>query len=199
MKRDQLTLVTLYGRHAGLVLGLPCHCGRRSCSIGLHVWDATKDMAPGLRAQTTDPRVRAWPADTCDVGTEQELPPDPTAQLHDQYVQLLEVYHQAALNLRDFLSRHRADRAIPLPAATAGDDIWCKNHLEVFGICEPRGEDRGELCRWCSDIRGAHGVLPDYPLMRARHERGRLTPSLMKDFEARTKSAGRKGKRRRAG
>lgn len=185
MKRSDLPLVTMDGRHAGAILAHPCGCGRAGCTLGKHVWDATIDMTPGPRAQTTDPRARSWAPDTGDDDGPDR--PDPLAGLDQEYRRLVTAYFTAARDVTRFIDRHRPDRTVPLPDAVATDDMWCANHLDLVGICEPR--HRGDLCRQCYNLQLAHSVPPDAQLLQAMRDHGRITKTAIEDFLARIKPA----------
>lgn len=183
MKRDELPLVTLDLRHAGALLAHPCLCGAAGCSLGEHLWRALDDMRPGPRAQSTEPRAPSGPTTTGD-GPE---PIDTTGTLHAEYRRKLTTAQNACRDLAAFVGKHRPDRWVPDPTP-ATDDMWCTNHLEHFGSCEPRHTTErftSDLCRWCYDIRRLHGFVPDRTLMRARHEHRRITDADMADARKR--------------
>lgn len=189
MRRDRLPNITLNGRHTGALLAHPCPCPNPRCTtIGEHLLDSTRNMTPGPRAQAFEPRTithHTPPNDDSDPR------PDPTATLDTTYRRLLNNYDRAALALTAFIGAHRPDRHAPTPDP-AGDDEWCRNHLETIGVCEPR--HRGDLCRSCYDVQLAHGTPPDRLLLQAIRDRGRITPATLTDFIARTRPARRRKK-----
>jgi hypothetical protein len=168
VKRDELPLVTLDGRHAGELLAHPCACGYHRCTLGEHLWRSTQEMAPGPRAQNFEPAMATGRGMEVDADVLVDL----TAGLHDEYRALLRTYWTVARDIARFVDRHRPDRWIPLPEP-ASDAEWCRNHLETIGACEPRY--RGDECRVCYDLRLAYGHVPDGELMRLRHRKGYLT------------------------
>jgi hypothetical protein len=165
MKADQLPLVTLDLRHAGELLAHPCQCGRNHCTLGTHIWQATRDMDPGPKAQNTDPKVRghSTPADHTE--------PDPA--LHLEYRRLVTEAQTAAQHLTAFIGRIRPDRILHNPPILTTAQDWCRNHLNTIGVCEPRY--RGDLCRFCYDVQLAEGTEPPQALLVMRHRGDRLT------------------------
>lgn len=191
MKPDELPLATLDGYRVALTLAAPCHCGRQPCTLGVHLWHATRDMTPGIPAHAYEPRTLTPSGPPSDADPR----PDPTALAHQRYNQLLAGWQQASLELLRFVEGHRPDRWVPPPDVVLTDEHWCANHLTNFGTCEIR--HRGDLCRWCDDIRRLHGFTPDPTLMRARHVGARITDHDIADAKKRT---GRNTqKRRKAG
>lgn len=190
MRRDQLPLITLDGRAAALAIAHPCDCGRQRCNWGLHVFLATRDFTPGPRAQSFEPStVRGW------NGADLDPPADPTTTIDERFVALLDVYWQAALNVTRFIDSHRPDRWTPLPEP-ASDDLWCRNHLETIGACEPR--HRGDLCRKCRELQLAYGHLPDGELMRARETWGYYRDRDITEWRTRLPKTGKQRKRKKA-
>jgi hypothetical protein len=164
VRRDDLPLVTLDGRHAAELLGHPCTCGRPMCTLGTHIWESTRDMTPGPKAQSFEPAMA-----TGSVHTDTDPRPDPTTIIDVRFAQAVQTYWNSARELTRLVDALRPDRWTPLPEP-ATDDQWCTNHLEVLGACEPRY--RGDLCRFCYDLKCTYGAVPDRQLMQARHERG---------------------------
>jgi hypothetical protein len=185
---DELPLATLDLHRAALALAAPCHCGRTNCNLATHLWHATKDMTPGIRAQAYEPR-------TITPGgppTDHEPRPDPTITAHTDYTRDVQAAARAARTLLARIESHRPDRWIPPVDTTISDSEFCTNHLENFGSCELR--HRGDLCRFCDDIRRLHGFTPDRPLMRAKHEGRRITD---RDIADARKRVGRNHQKRR--
>ncbi len=188
MKPDELPLAITDLHRLALTLAAPCHCGRHACTLTLHLWHATRDMTPGPRAQAFEPATLT----PSGPPTDDDPRPDPTSQAHTRYTQLLDRTQQSALELLRFIEGHRPDRWVPAPDIVLTDEHWCANHLAGFGTCEPR--HRGDLCRWCDDIRRLHGFLPDRALMRARHAGARITDTMILDAK---KRGGRNHQKRR--
>lgn len=179
MRRDQLPLVTLDGRHAGELLAHPCACGRQRCTLGLHILLATRDMTPGPRAQSFEPSAGGG---FTIVDQDHVAVIDPTLTIDQRFTGLVQAYWNAARDLTREMERLRPDRWIPLPEP-ASDNDWCRNHLETIGACWPRY--RGDLCRSCYDLHAAHGHLPDGELMRLREARGYYRDIDIKEWLAR--------------
>jgi hypothetical protein len=140
------------------------------CTLGEHVWLATRDMTPGIRAQSFEPATangNTFPFDT-------DPPPDRTLNIDIQFTNAVAAYWHAAKDLTRLIDRHRPDRWTPLPEP-ASDDRWCRNHLQTIGACVDRY--RGDLCRLCYDLHlhHPHHQTPDPELMRTRDRRGYLT------------------------
>lgn len=195
MTPDQIPLAILDLRHTGATLAHPCHCGHPHCTLGDHIWRSTRDMAPGIRAQAFEPRTIT----ATGPPTDNDPPADPTTNLHHEYARRIAAAQHAARDLKHFIDRHRPDRWTPDTDGTAplSDEAWCTNHLENFGSCETR--HRGDLCRWCDDIRLAHGFTPDRPLMRARHEGRRVTERMVLDAKKRVLGTTTRKRGRKAG
>jgi len=185
---DELPLATLDLHRAALALAAPCHCGRTNCNLALHLWYATNDMTPGIRAIAYEPRTIT----PTGPPTDHEPRPDPTITAHLDYIRDIQTAARAARTLLARIESHRPDRWIPPIDTTTSDAEWCTNHLAHFGTCEPRA--RGDLCRWCDDILRQHGFTPDRVLMRARHNSSRITEQDIIDAKKRT---GRNHQKRR--
>lgn len=191
MKRDELPLVILDGRHAGELLAHPCRCTNPRCTcLGEHLYDSTRNMTPGPPAQAFEPRTTNPSTPTDD----RDRPADPTATIHLEYQRLTRNYRDAGLALTRFITAHRPDRTIPIPEP-ATDNDWCRNHLTGIGTCEPR--HRGDLCDWCYRVGLAHGTVPDRQFMLERREKGRTTPRMEADFLTRIRATRPTRKRRK--
>lgn len=198
MKRDELSLVTMDGREAALLLAYPCPCESAKCvSLGQHVWEAAHDMTPGLKAQTTDPRVSGQGSQPDDDDTAAD--PGPRTPELVEFLGNVTAYWRAARKVAGSIAKLRPDRHIPLREPLT-DDMWCANHLHLIGVCEPRF--RGELCRQCYHLQLAHSAPPDAQLLRAIRDVGRITPAALAEFLTRTRPSEarrNKAKRKKAG
>lgn len=143
MMRSDLPQLALDARHLGQVIAHPCNCGAHGCTIGTHIWRTTQEMAPGPKAQTTEPRVRGWAPDT-----DHEPPADPTIALHLEHRRLAAEAWRAIRAYLDHLDRHRPDRTVPLPELPESE-LWCTPCRRI-GEIAPRF--RGDLCRWHYDF-----------------------------------------------
>src|SRR5262245_46621421 len=170
VRRDLIPLVTLDARHAGELLAHPCACGRHRCTLGEHIWQSTRDMTPGPKAQSFEPSTSSGYIIISEL-EEYRYGPDPTIGLDVQFARAIDAYWTAARNLTRIIDQHRPDRWTPLPDP-ASDDQWCRHHLETIGQCETRY--RGDLCRFCYELKLAHGHLPDHEAMQTRHQLGYL-------------------------
>lgn len=192
MRRSDLPLVTLDGRHAGEQLAHPCRCGQKGCTLGEHIWRSTQDMAPGPQAQGAEPRGRSWPSDSDD---ETEAAAD--VDFHAEYLRRVTAYQRAARDLSWFVDSFRPDRVIPLkdqPAASSED--WCRNCLR-YGFCNPR--HRGDACRACYDFALAYPDLErPRELITAKHEGRRTTQPMVDEAVTRARQARRNKRRKRA-
>lgn len=74
----------------------------------------------------------------------------------------------------DIASTHLGNALPPAPVIQRPDELWCTSCQRDRGYCEPRGDGRGELCRWCHDFRGVHDVLPPVELLELRHAGRRI-------------------------
>jgi hypothetical protein len=178
------------GRHTGELLAHPCACGKHRCTLGEHIWDSTRNMTPGPRAQSFEPATANGNGHT----TDSDPPPDRTTHIDREYQNAIWTYWQAARDLRRLIDTHRPDRFIPLPDP-ATDDQWCRHHLETIGECEPRY--RGDECRFCYDWRLQFGATPDAQLMQARRYTRIVTTRDVEAWKARRPKPTRK-KRKKA-
>jgi hypothetical protein len=180
---DRLARIVLDGRHTAELIAHPCPCDQPTCqTLGAHLEQSTRDMAPGIAAQAFEPRTIRPSGPPSD----DDPPPHPTRHPDDPGRPQLADYHPAAQALQTFMDAHRPDRYTPLPDP-ATDDMWCRNHLDGIGLLEPRY--RGDLCRACYDIGKAHGTPPDKEFMRARRDRGYATPRDTTAFARRLKDS----------
>jgi hypothetical protein len=189
MRRDDIAQAVLDGRHTGELLAHPCACGKQRCTLGEHIWDSTRDMTPGPRAQSFEPATTNGNGHTGD----QDPPPDRTTHIDREYQQAIWTYWQAARDLRRLIDTHRPDRWTPLPDP-ATDDQWCRNHLDTIGQCEPRW--RGDLCKDCYELGLTYGTTPDAEYMRARHTHGYRDDRDLKAWLARRPTPTRKRRKK---
>jgi len=202
VRSDDLPKATVMLRHTGELLAHPCRCARKNCTLGEHIWRATKAMGPGPRAANLDPTSRGWRYDENgdpvpnDVTGEAAIDPDP-ADLHVEYMTLLNEAVHAAARLGTFIDRYRPDRTIPLPDDDT-DSQWCRNCL-AYGICNPpyRGEGASARCRSCYEFHLTYPRLerPE-SLVRAQHEGRRITQRMV-DQAVREARAEMRSKRKR--
>jgi len=193
---DELPLATLDLHRAALALAAPCHCGRTNCNLATHLWHATNDMTPGIRAIAYEPRTIT----PTGPPTDHEPRPDPTITAHLDYIQDIQTAARAARTLLARIESHRPDRWIPPIDTSTSDAEWCTNHLAHFGTCEPRYTTKdfhSDYCRWCYDTSRLHGFLPDRPLMRIRHEARKVTDLDIADAKKRVTGRGTRNHQRR--
>lgn len=164
----------------------PCACGRHNCTLGEHIWHATRAMTPSpLRSSNTDPGGgNRW--ETHDDQTVWAVPDDPTGEAAldldtapDEYAEALDRLNQAADHFAVVFGKYRPDRRLHTVVPSA-EEQWCAHHLQAIGKCEPR--HRGDLCRTCDDFRRAHGEqLPPADLLEAKHEGRRWTEQMISE------------------
>jgi hypothetical protein len=204
VRSDELPKVTTTLRRTGEQLAHPCRCGKPGCTLGDHIWKATKAMGPGPRAANLDPTARGWRYDedgepirgddpTGEVATDLEL-----ADLHVEYMTLLNEATHWATELGKFIDRWRPDRE-QRSSDGGSDKQWCGNCLE-FGICNPpwRGQQSGYLrCRDCYEFHLTYERLerPE-SLIRAKHEGRRITQKMVDQAVREARSELRKQRRR---
>lgn len=186
MKLSDIAPMALRVGHIKEQLLTPCGCGRLNCTLGEHIWHATRAMnAPGVRAANTDPAGgNRW--DTDDDGDVWAIPNDPTgeaamspAPADDEWIEALEWLNQAADHFAVVFGRYRPDRRLHTVDPSAAEQ-WCTHHLTSIGKCEPR--HRGDLCRVCYDFKLAHSEkLPPADLLAAKHEGRRWTEQMIRD------------------
>lgn len=198
VRRGDIVRIAQDGRRVGEVLMHRCRCRQNAegpgqsglCIIGEHIDRATRDLAPGLRASNTDPKVRAWPSET-----DEDPPPDPTAPLNDRYRTLLQNYRDASAELMDFVQLHRPDRTVP-PPETTSDSEYCRNHLQVLGECVPRY--RGDLCRDCYEFHQIYRLDAPRSLLEVKREGRRWTQQLVETAAREARKQVRRRRRRTA-
>lgn len=193
MRRSDLPQVTLDARHAGELIAHPCGCGQKGCTLGTHIWRSTRDMAPGPKAQGTEPRGRSWPTDS-----EDDSPSEAFPDLNAEYQRRLTALQRAARDVAWFIDSYRPDRVLPLKdqPADASED-WCRVCYR-YGLCNPRY--RSDLCRDCYEFNLAYRDL-DRPreLVMARHEgRSKITQQMVDEAVTRARRDRRKRRRRAA-
>lgn len=198
VRSDELPKLTQALRRAGGQLAHPCRCGKTNCTLGDHVWRSTKSMGPGPRAANLDPNARGWRWEEDDDGEVWPVPNDRTgeaaidpepADLHVEYMTLLNEAMRIATQLGVFIDRHRPDREIPVHDDDSAGH-WCAHHLS-FNMIEPRY--RGDLCRTCYEIKQAEGKLPPRSILEIRRDGRKITQKDITEAMRGTK----KGKKRR--
>lgn len=186
LRAGDLRIVALSARRVSEALAGPCTCGRSRCTVGEHVWRATRDGQPGLRAQSLDEtRARATGGRSPDVDRKR----DHTAEAHNE-LRLRAARIQAdAEALVILLAQWRPDRHHD---NASSDADWCRHHLDTIGVCEPRY--RGDQCRRCYDFTRAKRHRPPEPILLAWHRGERVTEKMIRD----TQPARKRKRRRRA-
>lgn len=197
MNQDDIPQLGLEARRLGelLVTNCPCpHTDRwlKAHTLGEHLWHATRNMAPGVRAQAFEPRMNTPTPTTHDT----DPPPDP--DLAGRYQSLTRKASYAIRDLTRFIETYRPDRHMPTgPAFT--DTDWCRNHLNVLGTCEPRY--RGDTCRRCYGVKLTTGHLPPLAILQAWNDGIRVTDQTLAAAIAAhiadLKATGKKRKRRK--
>jgi hypothetical protein len=205
VRSDELPKVTTTLRHTGEQLAHPCRCGKAGCTLGDHIWKATKAMGPGPRAANLDPSRRGWRYDkdtgepirsddpTGEAATEPEL-----ADLHVEYMTLIAEAAHSATRLGEFIDRWRPDREVPLPDDDSAGQ-WCSNCLE-YAVCNPRHRNNPR-CRDCYEFHLAYKPLErPAELIKAKSEGRRVTQPMVDEAVRQARSQLRsKRKRRKAG
>lgn len=203
MNGSDIAPIALRVGHIKEQLLTSCKCGKDNCTLGEHVWRATRAMTPSpLRAANTDlGGGNRW--ETHDDDTVWAVPNDPTGEAiiagdtqPDEYAVALEWLNRAADNFAVVFGKYRPDRR--LHTVVPGAELaWCAHHLAAIGTCEPR--HRGDLCRVCDDFRRAHNeTLPPADLLTAKHEGRRWTEQMIRDSLRAAKPKSKKSKRRKA-
>jgi hypothetical protein len=191
VNRRDLPIVVVDLRHTGELVAHPCVCSQKHCTLGEHIWRSTSDMQPGgVRAQTTDPKIRAWPTDTDDDSDNQSSP-----DLHAKYLQLLTAAQHAARDLARFIDAYRPDRTIAVKDLPRSDNDWCRVCL-AHGICSPRY--RGDLCRDCYSFDSVYHFDRPPELVIAKHEGRRITEPMVLEAVLRARKNRRRNRRRSA-
>lgn len=169
----------------------PCPCPDPECpTIGDHVWRATRDGRPGIRAATLDPGHS-----TGHPGLQLPQPDrDGTARAHDELRRTIGELERHTNRLHDLIGAWRPDRERATQAASSDD--WCRHHLELIGTCEPRY--RGDRCRWCYDFHATNAVLPPVEILTARARGDRITQGMITAW-AKAAKADRKQRRKGRG
>lgn len=203
MRLSDIGPIALRAGHIKEQLLTPCKCGRANCTLGEHIWHATRAMnAPGVRASNTDPGGgNRW--ETHDDDTVWPVPNDPTGEAAidtdtgpDEWADALEWFNQAADHLQVVFGRYRPDRRLHTVDPSAADQ-WCTHHLQAIGKCEPRY--RGDLCRICYDFKLAHdGKLPPADLLEHKHQGGKWNEQMIAASLKAAKPAKRKKGKRKA-
>lgn len=202
MKLSDIAPIALRVGHIKEQLLTPCNCGRKNCTLGEHVWRATRAMSPSpLRSSNTDPGGgNHWEQD--DGGDVWAIPNDPTGEAAmgasaelDEVAEALEWLNQATDHWAVVFGKYRPDRRLHTVDPTAAEQ-WCTHHLATIGKCEPRY--RGDECRCCYDFRLAHGVKPPADLLEAKHQGRKWTEQMIRDSLKAAKPAKRKKGKRRA-
>lgn len=171
LRPSDLRAVTEALRRATNALAHPCNCGRTNCTIGEHVWRATRDGQPGARAQVLNDTPSSGPTNK---GLEIGARPDPTAGDHDELNRLAASIYADAEALNLLLAHWRPDRHHDQKTSDAD---WCRHHLNTIGTCEPRY--RGDLCRKCYDLQRSQRYLPPKAILEAWHRGDRVTAKML--------------------
>lgn len=81
----------------------------------------------------------------------------------------------AILDRYDPTDRQVAELRAEVTGSRMGKAIWCENHLE-HGHEEPREQGR-TVCKWCRNVKEAHGRYPNRAAIDAHYRRPRLGPT----------------------
>lgn len=203
IKLSDIAPIALRVGHIKEQLLTPCRCGRSNCTLGEHIWRATRAMTPSpLRSSNTDPGGgNRW--ETHDDDSVWPIPNDPTGEAAmntttdpDEWAEALEWLNQAADHFAVVFGKYRPDRRLHTVDPSAAEQ-WCTHHLTTIGKCEPRY--RGDLCRVCYDFQLAHAnKLPPADLLTAKHEGRRWTEQTIRDSLRAAYPKKPKGKKRKA-
>ena len=196
VRRSDIPQIGLEARRLGELLITPCPCTGapdswlKAHTLGEHLHDSTRNMAPGPKAQAFEPRT-ITPTATHDHD------PAPDPDLANRYQTLATDAWGAIRALQAFIDSWRPDRTAPT-GPTFTDTEWCTHHLDQLGICEPRY--RGDLCRRCYGVHLTTGHHPPLTILQAWRDGTRVTDATLTAAIAAThpKTTKRKGKRRKA-
>lgn len=166
IRRDtDLIQATLDLRRAGELLAHPCVHGDKPHTLGTHLFHATRDMRPGIKA--------AGPGANTNSGTGEPSLEQTQRDAHDDYLALVERAQTVALDLVGFIERNRPDREFAVVEAPTSDDDWCRACLAA-GYCEPRFRNES-LCRWCTEYRLAWRIEPPIDIIKLRKDGKRIS------------------------
>lgn len=209
-------------RRLGELFVMSCPCGQGGAArwesahtLSEHLWRATRDLddaairAAAYDAETTGHRYEhetqtdgsmiVWPV-AVDVTGEAALA-GIAPSVHDEWRRLIDKLWSALRDVQAFVDQHRPDRTMPTgPVFT--DTDWCRNHLDVLGVCEPRF--RGDTCRRCYGVKLTTGSLPPRSILEAWRDGARVTDAILAaairaDKKEKANGKGKaKGKRQRA-
>lgn len=173
----------------GTRLAEPCNCGRDRCTLGEHLYRATRAAQPGPQAQDFQPSRAAHGGD----GMATAFIDDRAGQAHDELSDAALKLWSETRTLLLLLDNWPPTRK--LTDTTASADQWCAWHLSTIGTCEPRYS--GDQCRWCYDFRRQHDMMPTREILEARHAGRRITATMIADVK-RAQKARRQKRRRKA-
>lgn len=177
IRKADIPQLALELRRLGETLITPCPCGHTTHryltghTIGEHIWDSTLAMAPGPRAQAFTPNTNG-PT----IITDQDPPPEPDK--HGDYTHRANNAWHTTRALQTLVDTLRPDQTMPT-GPTFTDTEWCRNHLELLGICEPRY--RGDLCRRCYGVQLTTGHTPPRTILDAWRDGTRVTDQMITD------------------
>jgi hypothetical protein len=170
IRRDgELVQAILDLRRAGELLAHPCECSERPDKphmLGDHLFQATKDMRPGIKASA--PGLRG--------GGSSETDTEPSSDPRDPHLEFCAVVGKGQAIARDiigFIERHRPDRKLVVVRPEGSDDDWCQAHLAA-GYCEVRFRNE-PLCRWCTEYRLTYRLDPPADIITMREQGKRIT------------------------
>ncbi len=189
LRASDLRTVALSARRLSEALATPCGCPRDGCTIGEHVYRATRDGRPGVRAQQLDETRARHPAGGRSPDVDKR--PDRNAGAHDELRRLAATIHADTEALAILIATWRPDRHRD---DTTSDSDWCRHHLDTIGVCEPRY--RGDQCRRCYDFTRAKRFRPPDAILLAWHRGERVTDKMVRDAQPSRK---RRRKRRSTG
>ena len=96
---------------------------------------------------------------------------------HDRHNELADQAWAAIRAYQTFLDTYRPDRRMPTGSTEFTDADWCRNHLDVLGVCEPRY--RGDSCRRCYGVKLTTGNLPPRSILQAWRDGTRVTDATL--------------------
>jgi hypothetical protein len=177
IRKQDIPQLALELRRLGETLITPCPCGHTTNrwltahTIGEHIWDSTQAMNPGPRAQAFTPNTNG-PT----IINDTDPPPEPDK--HADYTHRANNTWHTTRALQALIDNLRPDQTHPT-GPTFTDTEWCRTHLDLLGICEPRY--RGDLCRRCYGVQLTTGHTPPRPILDAWRDGTRVTDQMIAD------------------
>jgi hypothetical protein len=194
IRKTDIPQLALELRRLGETLITPCPCGHHNHrhltahTIGEHIWDSTQAMAPGPRAQAFTPTTNT------PTRTDHDTDPPPEPDMHNRYTHRANNAWTATRALQDLVDGLRPDQTAPT-GPTFTDTEWCRTHLDLLGICEPRY--RGDLCRRCYGVQLTTGHTPPRSILDAWRDGTRVTDQMIANAIKATQPTPTKARKRR--